>query len=549
VLVLSLLGCGEAPSPKAGAPPPEETAAPEAAPPTVTPLDAPRLARRLSIDLRGVLPTVEELDRVEADPAALSALRDAYLEDPLFEEQMVALYQERWLTAIDTFRTYYYDHLLEPRQAYAYNRSIGEEPIRLIAHVIATDTPYTEIVTADWTMATELTGAAWPLAYPEGQTGWQVATYTDSRPHAGVLSTNGMWLRYFSPMFNYNRGRTAAIFNLLTCEDFLNRPVQISGAVSLLDGSAEEAIRTNPTCIACHAAIEPVAATLFGFIPLADQNHLEMERYHPEREYLGESILQVESAWFGTPVDGLADLGRAIALDPRFVSCGVETMTEGLLRRPTGDDDFALLEEGRAAFIDSDLNMKVVIRHVTDSPAYQAGALTDEADAEDEVSATTRRLIVSHHARSILQDLSGFTWTREGAAQLDDDVLGVRVLGGGADGDLLSAAQQTPGLTWALTTQRVAEAAGIQIADRDLVVGSEAPLLVGVTLEIRPGDAAFDAALEALWWRLMAIHPSEADKAELTELWSAAFSLTGTAEAAWAAVITVALRDPAFLSF
>jgi hypothetical protein len=114
---------------------------------------------------------------------------------------------------------------------------------------------------------------------------------------------------------------------------------------------------------------------------------------------------------------------------------------------------------------------------------------------------------------------------------------------------MLSAAQQTPGLTWALTTQRVAEAAGLQIAQRDLVVGSEAPLLVGVTLETRPGDAAFDAALEALWWRLMAVHPTEADKAELSELWSAAFALTGTADAAWSAVITVALRDPAFLSF
>ena len=34
----------------------------------LVPLDAPRLARRLSLDLRGVLPSTEELDAVEADP-------------------------------------------------------------------------------------------------------------------------------------------------------------------------------------------------------------------------------------------------------------------------------------------------------------------------------------------------------------------------------------------------------------------------------------------------------------------------------------------------
>ena len=44
----------------------------------LTELEAPRLLRRLSLDLRGVLPTPGELDQVAADPAALETLRDAH---------------------------------------------------------------------------------------------------------------------------------------------------------------------------------------------------------------------------------------------------------------------------------------------------------------------------------------------------------------------------------------------------------------------------------------------------------------------------------------
>ena len=39
--------------------------------PPLVPLDAPRLLRRVSLDLRGTLPELEQLDAVEKDPAAL----------------------------------------------------------------------------------------------------------------------------------------------------------------------------------------------------------------------------------------------------------------------------------------------------------------------------------------------------------------------------------------------------------------------------------------------------------------------------------------------
>lgn len=58
-------------------------------------LPAPRLLRRMSLDLRGILPSAAELDAVEADPSQLDALRDAWLEDPRFEDRLVDLLAER----------------------------------------------------------------------------------------------------------------------------------------------------------------------------------------------------------------------------------------------------------------------------------------------------------------------------------------------------------------------------------------------------------------------------------------------------------------------
>ena len=40
----------------------------------VEPLSDTRLLRRLSLDLRGTLPSVDELERVEADPSRLESI-------------------------------------------------------------------------------------------------------------------------------------------------------------------------------------------------------------------------------------------------------------------------------------------------------------------------------------------------------------------------------------------------------------------------------------------------------------------------------------------
>ena len=169
--------------------PPEEVPAAD----PLVPLQGPLLLRRMSLDLRGTVPTAEELDRVEADPSEVATIRDEYLQDPRLEGRLINLFAERFHTRLDEFEVQYYDYDLEESQEFEFEQSVGEEPLRLMAHVAMTDAPWSDIVTADYTMSNEMLASLWPISYPEGASGWTEAQYTDGRPAAGILATNGLW--------------------------------------------------------------------------------------------------------------------------------------------------------------------------------------------------------------------------------------------------------------------------------------------------------------------------------------------------------------------
>ena len=58
---------------------------------------------RASLDLRGVRPTMDEINQVDADPEAYGDLVDEYLDDPRFEERIINMYAEVFLTRADGY--------------------------------------------------------------------------------------------------------------------------------------------------------------------------------------------------------------------------------------------------------------------------------------------------------------------------------------------------------------------------------------------------------------------------------------------------------------
>ncbi|MDG1478900.1 MAG: hypothetical protein P8R54_04880 [Myxococcota bacterium] len=530
-----------------GSPDPiEDTASVDAG---VTPLSSPRLLRRMSLDLRGTLPTIAELDAVEADPSQLDGFRDAFLDDPRLEERLVSLLGEWFLTRLDQFQVVYYDYGFDEPEACGFNRSVGQEPLRLAAHLAVTDAPWSELVTADYTMADETLLSVWPLDTAEdpaaSSSGWVESRYTDNRPPVGILAGNGLWWRYVTSVSNANRSRAAVISNLLLCTDLIGRPVSFSTSPSLADEDGiASALKENEACVGCHSVVDPLAAALFGFYPAIDYNPEELGYYHPERELIYRDILDVEMAFFGQPVSSLAQLGLVIASDSRYSRCAAQNLATVMWRRPVQREDFDTITTLDDAFIDGDLTIRPLLAAITDTATYRAGAVTAEA-AEHE---NTARLIAPDLLAAAIEDLTGFSWTYDSCDQLDNDAEGYRVLAGGVDGNKVTAPQQDPGLTWALVTERVAQAAADTVVEADLLSGGTR-LLDRVSTDSRPGDDAFTEQLDDLHWRLHAQRLSDAERADQEALWEAVLSISSDPATAWSAVLTAQLRDPEFVSY
>lgn len=515
--------------------------------PTMTPA---QILTRTSLDLRGVRPTVAELERLEADEAELDVLVDEYLDDPRFGARLMELYSEIYLTEADTF-VYLSADSFGIDSTPAFLEAVGQEPLRILERVANEDLPYTELVTADWTMANETLAQMWPVSYPEGGEGWQPAYYTDSRPAAGVLSTSSMWLRYTSTSSNLNRKRANQVSRIFLCNDYLTREIEFDRDLDLLDSAAiEDAVKNDPACVNCHNSLDPLAAYFFGFWTYQNQSYAEVANYHPDRERLWDEALGVSPGFYGDPGDSLDDLGRQLAGDPRFVQCAVEQAYTLLLDREVEAEDMGALTGHREAFLEGGLTLEALYRSVVGDPRYRAG---DHEDA-DAAGGVPLKMASNALLASQIEGLTGFRWEYADYDMMKNDIIGVRTLAGGADGYTVTRNADAPNATLLLVQERLAESAAYHsiVSEHELPV-TERVLWTQVDFTETP-----DTDREALVAQLQHLHLAifgervEADGEEIAgglELWESVYAIEGDPAYAWWAVSSALLRDPDFLLY
>jgi hypothetical protein len=507
-------------------------------------LPALQLLTRASMDLRGIRPSTVELETVEANPEAMDALIEGFLEDEHFGEQLRSHYANIYLTKLD----YYYvgadDYGLNDEPGFA--AAVGEETLRILSRIAEEDLPYTEIVTGDWTMANELLGAAWPLTYPDGETGWKPVSYTDNRPTAGILSTNSLWWRYMSNISNSNRNRANAISRILLCNDYLTKPIEFDRSVNLLDDDAvRNALRTNPGCVACHHTLDPLASYLWGFYYFDYDSASDTTSYHPEREFMWEETSGVAPGYFGQKGYILSDLGQQIAADPGLVECAVEQAYQIFLGRNTTIEDTDRLTAHREAFLESGLQLKALYRSVLADPNYRA-------DPNQEGSGAAIKMVTTDQMASQIEDLTGFRFSYYGYDMMTTDSYGLRTLAGGVDGNLVTAPAVNPTATMLLVQERLAQTSAWYLTAED--ADSDSPrLFTLIDFHETPSTskATMVAQIQALHFRLFGKRIAE-DGPEVEanlELWSDLFNVDGTTTDAWAGLLSVLFRDPDFLTY
>lgn len=484
---------------------------------------------RASLDLRGVRPSVAELDQLERAPDSAPQLLEQWMDDPAFELRVRDLFSRVWRTRVDEF--------VDPDlggdpwgmpDSEAFHSAVGDEPLVMISRVVAEGRPYTDIVTSPTTYVNERLVDEFPVEVEQEGGGWVEARYVDGRPMAGVLSTNGLWWRYLSVGANYNRGRANALSRILLCSDFAARPVTFSVALGALD---EDRTQEDPSCLSCHAGLDPLAGLLYGF--RAGYTPFPTYSLANERDWL--TTTGVEPGFFGEPVSDLEQLGVAIASDPRFLPCAVEQVYTGLYGIEPSKADPETLARHLSAFVASGAQLDAVYRSIVTDPAY---------------AAAERRLLPIESVSAQVKDLTGYRWEVDGADMLGSDTRGLRTLGGGMDGRSVIRAATTPSATTVLVVQRLSELAAPWAVAHDAERPEEAQLFGGLdfTETLDSDRDEIEAAIDHLVVRALARRPTGPERDALVSTWEDAAAIA-TAEEAWAAVLATLIQDPEFVLY
>lgn len=290
---------------------------------TVTMAGPQQTLRKAAIIFAGRGPTDEELASVAGgDEQALRQAIRGLMQGPSFHEFLIESANDRLLTdrqldqgAIDTFgnrflvllfnRSYdlHYEvyrngadeELLREWQRHV-NFGAARAPLELIAYVVENDLPYTEVLTADYTLANPYLaqgfGSTVPFEDPSDQHDFKpvriesyyrddeskVSTEWDNEigakvldfgnlateyPHAGILNTYAFLTRYPSTSTNRNRARARWTYYHFLGFDIEKSASRTADPDALAD--TNNPTMNNPACTVCHEVMDPVAGAFQNY--------------------------------------------------------------------------------------------------------------------------------------------------------------------------------------------------------------------------------------------------------------------------------------------
>lgn len=518
---------------------------------------------RASMALRGVRPSLEDLRAVDADPEQLPAIVDRYLASPELGQTIRELHNETLLLRIEQpTLTFPATSVLPDATALDINGSVFDEPLRLIEDVVMTDQPYTEIVTADYTMANGVVAAIWGLPHASAPDQWERSHWTDGRGAAGILSIEALYHRWRSTGFNFNRGRANMISRSLLCHDFLKSDVDIDTSVDLSDPDVvANAVVANPSCAGCHQTLDPLASYEFPFRGTINLVALQQGTdtfpvggYLKNQEGRWQTTNKRPPLFFGEPASGLAGLGQRIADDPRFARCTATRFASYLTEVAPDALSGSWIARLQAAFVSSGFSAKQLLKDIVLSDEFRVSYETDPGKAESLVGAQKAR---PDQLSRMLADLTGFHWTTASTAKLRQipygtpdllasDFIGFRVLGGGIDSYFVTEPVHTMNATSSLVAKAAGSAAAQYVVEHDAAAPAGQRTLFTVAGVDATDPAQIKAQLAYLHARIYGelVAPDSPEVADTYALFEGARSAAaGDQRRAWKLTLVGMLSD------
>ena len=322
------------------------------------------------------------------------------------------------------FQKHSLDHLPEKDRQKArykladqYREALRREPLELLRYIVENERPFSEILTADYTMVSPYTARGYgifddmkdqfhdidnPLEFVPAKlkalkhrSGKVQPTADGVYPHAGLLSMFQYLRRYPTTETNRNRLRARMYYQHFLGVDIMNLAPRVSDAAAI-DAKYETPTMQAAECVVCHRTIDPVAGLFQDYYneeghygPRKDGWFTDM--FAPGRE--GSELPEAEG-W-----RALQWLGAKTTADPRFAVAMAEhvyyiLMGRKVLVAPDDIDDVAFASRRRAylaqrqlinnaatRFARSDFNLKVVFQELVGSSFYRADGIATMGQA------------------------------------------------------------------------------------------------------------------------------------------------------------------------
>jgi hypothetical protein len=510
---------------------------------------------RASMALRGTRPSLAEISAVDVDPDALPGLVEGWLSTEEFGATVRDLHAESWLMRMTVGIGLPAAGPLGWADRGALVDAMAEAPLLLAEHVVVDRRPYTDVVTSPDTWVDAHVSAALGLPFdPAGPT-WQAVIPEDGRPSAGILSQDTLWLRHITGDANRQRARAEFIADRLLCDAFSTRDLPVADLTG-----AEDAVSVEPACTACHDDLDPLASVLFGFRRYILTHEIvdayaadcpdpaycyPLQMYVPEAVGTGSDWGMPAPGYWGTPLDGLADLGAAVAADPRFASCSARRARAWLHQVAPETLDDAVVEADADALVAGGWDLAALLADLVLAPDFTGTEAVGPLAVRPEA-----------RARQV-EAQTGFQWrvdpSPEGCptlgckrdlALLTDASDGFRVLMGGIDALDIVETSLVPATSRALVVRRHAERAADYAVDADFALPAASRRLLQLVEPDSNGETTVRSQIAMLHLVLLGervpLYGAALD-ADLA-LWANSFHRAG-GRAAWRALIAAMLQD------
>lgn len=527
---------------------------------------------RIALVLAGTRPSAEDVAAVERDPAALGSIVDRYLDAPTFGAVVRDMWHEVLLLRVEGRFVLPRLGPLEGSGTDAeWVREVSEEPLRLIEHVVTHDRPFSEIVTADYAIASDLGLRVWggrelparPADAPAP--GWKKVAWDSQQPMAGILSSGALWLRHPSNGTNLHRGQAHVIADALLCSGFLDRDVPLFNDIDLSDEDAvRDALKDDPGCVSCHQTLDPLASHLFGFVRVAPGvvkrsyakgacDDGERGLCYPLAEYRPQQAKQWRKktgrapGYFGLASDDLRGLAARIADDPRFSMCAARRFYGYFMQIGPHDVPDATAASLQDALIAADMRVKPLVKAIVMSDDFRARRARAGSPADGVAGRKTTR---PEQLARLVADLTGFTWTaypgnpdKVGAVSLmESDRFGYRAMAGGVEGFQITEPTFAYGPTRALVLQTLAAEAAAHAVERELAAPRPERRLLALVDGDETDEDTVRRQLAALHERVLA--ERVAPRGPEVDAGYALFRAAAEPRRGWTLVLAALLQDP-----